>query len=55
MIGQEAVHIITTALYSIFLRHVYPRLTIANHIGIATQIVSLLQEISGLVYLILLL
>jgi hypothetical protein len=54
MTGQEAVHIVTTALYSIFLRHVCPRLTFANHIGIATQSLSLLQEISGLVYLVLL-
>lgn len=54
MIGQEAVLIITTALYIIFLKHVCPRLIIANHIGIATQNVSLLQEISGLVYLVLL-
>lgn len=51
MIGQEAVLIATTALYRIFLRHDCPRLTIANHIGIPTQSVSLLQEISGLVYL----
>jgi len=54
MTGQEAVFIVTTTLYSIFLRHVCSRLTIEIHIGTGTQSVSLLQDISGLVYLVIL-